>query len=397
MRYGPHNWAMKKNALSLTLAGIAGGAVVALVVGVLGVGSQTTTVYQSSDATGATPVSTSDGGGQISARDIYKKDAPGVVFISSTIVQQSQDPLGFGGPQSGQATGSGFVIDKQGLILTNFHVVNGATDIKIGFDDKKTLPARLVGKDPSTDLALLKVDPKGLNLHPLTLGSSKSVQVGDSVLAIGNPFNLDRTLTTGVVSALQRRIQAPNHFQISDVIQTDAAINPGNSGGPLLNSRGEVIGINSQIETGGSGASGNVGIGFAVPIDTAKTILPTLSDGRRVERGWLGVESQTVDQSIAALKLSIDHGALVQKVVSGSPAAKAGIRGGNKQVAISGQPITTGGDIIIGAGGHEIRTSDDLAAVIAADKPGTKVEMKLQRGKSVVTVTVTLGSRPVKF
>ena len=216
-------------------------------------------------------------------------------------------------------------------------------------------------------------------------------------MAIGNPFNLDRTLTTGVVSALQRRIAAPNGFQISDVIQTDAAINPGNSGGPLLNTAGEVIGVNSKIETGGSGSSGNVGIGFAVPINTAKSILPALSQGRRVERGWLGVESTTVDASLSSLRLSSGYGALVQRVVPKSPAAAAGIRGGSRQRTTGGQQILVGGDIIIAAGGHEIRTSDDLAAVIAGDKPGTKVPMKVRRGKETITLNVTLGVRPAKL
>jgi S1-C subfamily serine protease len=387
----------KQNAVSTGLAGIAGGGVVALVIGVLGVGSTTTTVYDSggNSSTGAVPAA--DGGTPLSAREIYKRDAPGVVFISSTIVQQTSDQFGFGGRQSGQATGSGFVIDKKGLILTNYHVVNGATAIRVGFDDKKTAPATLVGKDPSTDLALLKVDTAGLNLHPLTLGSSSAVQVGDPVLAIGNPFNLDRTLTTGVVSALQRRIAAPNGFQISDVIQTDAAINPGNSGGPLLNTAGEVIGVNSQIETGGSGSSGNVGIGFAVPINTAKTILPALSQGRRVERGWLGVEATTVDASLASLRLSSTYGALVQRVVPKSPAAAAGMRGGSRQRSAGGQQVLVGGDIIIAAGGHEIRTSDDLSTVIAGDKPGTKVPMKIRRGKDTITLNVTLGVRPAKL
>ncbi|CAB4859833.1 MAG: trypsin-like serine protease [Actinobacteria bacterium] len=387
----------KQNAVSMGLAGVAGGGVVALVIGVLGVGSTTTTVYGSAGISSGGAVPAADGGSPLSAREIYKRDAPGVVFISSTIVQQTQDQFGFGGQQSGQATGSGFVIDKKGLILTNYHVVNGATAIRVGFDDKKTAPATLVGKDPSTDLALLKVNTDGLDLHPLTLGSSSAVQVGDPVLAIGNPFNLDRTLTTGVVSALQRRIAAPNGFQISDVIQTDAAINPGNSGGPLLNTAGEVIGVNSQIETGGSGSSGNVGIGFAVPINTAKSILPALSQGRRVERGWLGVESTTVDASLSSLRLSSGYGALVQRVVPKSPAAAAGIRGGSRQRTTGGQQIFVGGDIIIAAGGHEIRTSDDLAAVIAGDKPGTKVPMKVRRGKETITLNVTLGVRPAKL
>ena len=188
------------------------------------------------------------------------------------------------------------MIDKNGYILTNAHVVDGATKITVSFGDKETVPAQVVGKDVSDDLALLKVNPSGLNLKPLALGDSRSVQVGDPTIAIGNPFGLDRTLTTGVVSALQRQIQAPNGFAIDNVIQTDAAINPGNSGGPLLDAAGRVIGINSQIATGGNG-DGNVGIGFAVPINTAKKVLPQLQKGN-VERAYLGITGATVKPSM---------------------------------------------------------------------------------------------------
>jgi len=383
---------MKKQIISLTAAGILGGVVVAGLLGVTGLGASTTTVMQSANGGRAIPVADSDKAK--SARDIYKDDAPGVVYITSTIVQKSQDPYGFQQDRSGQATGSGFVIDKSGLILTNFHVVDGASDIKVGFDNKKTVRARLVGKDPSTDIALLKVEPQSVDLHPLKLGNSDSVVVGDPVLAIGNPFNLARTLTTGVVSALQREIQAPNGFKISHVIQTDAAINPGNSGGPLLNSAGEVIGINSQIDTGGSGSTGNVGIGFAVPINTAKRILPTISQGKRVERGWLGVSSQTIDESLSALKLPSASGALVQSVTANSPAAKAGIKGGDQQVQLGGQEVVIGGDVIVGVDGKEVKTADDLSTAVSGKAPGTKVTLKIRRGSETLTKTVTLGNRP---
>ncbi len=383
---------MKKQILSLTAAGLLGGAVVAVAIGVGGSRLGSTTVMQAAGS--AQPMTVSNSSGARSPRDIYKSDASGVVYITSTIVQKTQDAFGFQEDQSGQATGSGFVIDNNGLILTNFHVVDGASDIKVGFDDKKTVQARLVGKDPSTDIALIKVDPKSINLHPLKLGDSSNVQVGDPVVAIGNPFNLARTLTTGVVSALQREISAPNGFKITDVIQTDAAINPGNSGGPLLNAAGDVIGINSQIDTGGSGSRGNVGIGFAVPINTAKKILPTISKGKRVERGWLGVSSQTIDASLSGLKLPADHGALVQQVTAGSPAAKAGIKGGDQQVQISGQSVLIGGDVIIGVDGKDVKTADDLAVIVAGKAPGTKMEFKLRRGNQTITKTVTLGNRP---
>src|SRR5919202_606876 len=268
--------------------------------------------------------------GALTARDIYKRDAPGVAFIKAQVVQRTSSPFDFGFPQEqrGEATGSGFVIDKDGTILTNAHVVNNATKITVKFANKKSATAQVLGKDESTDLAVLKVHPDGLALHPLPLGSSRSVQVGDPTIAIGNPFGLERTLTTGVVSAVQRTIRAPDGFQIDHAIQTDAALNPGNSGGPLLDATGRVIGINSQIATGGNG-NGNVGIGFAVPIDTAKRLLPELKRHGTVDRGFLGVETVPIDKTLRALNLPVDHGALVQAVPPGSPADQAGIRGGD--------------------------------------------------------------------
>jgi len=383
---------MNKTIAAMFGAGVVGGAIVAGVIGVSGLGSSTTTVLASQSAINGKPISVAQDQ-VLSAREIYRRDAPGVVFIKATVTRTQSDPFGFGGEQSGVATGSGFVISDKGYILTNFHVVDGASAINVTFDDKKSVAARVLGRDASTDLALLKVDPKGANLHPLTLGQSSEIQVGDPVLAIGNPFGLDRTLTTGVVSALQRNLKAPNGFTINDVIQTDAAINPGNSGGPLLNSAGQVIGVNSQIETGG-GSSGNVGIGFAVPIDTARKILPQLEQGQSVERGWLGVEVASVDSSMAALKLPVDSGALIQRITPNSPAAKSGLLAGTKQQKLSGQPITTGGDIIIAANGREIRTAEDLQAAIGGEKPGSVVEITVKRGDKTIKAKVKLAPRP---
>ena len=222
------------------------------------------------------------------AHQIYVRDAPGVVFVTSTIVQQGESsPFNlFGGGETqrqGKATGSGIVIDGNGTILTNYHVVENAVKVQVSFEKGQNVEAKVVGKDPSNDLAVLRIPTDGLTLHPLTLGDSSKVQVGDPVLAIGNPFDLERTLTTGVISALQREITAPNGFTINNVLQTDAPINPGNSGGPLLNAQGQVIGINSQIETGGCG-NGSVGIGFAVPINTAKSEISQLEKGGTVAR-----------------------------------------------------------------------------------------------------------------
>jgi S1-C subfamily serine protease len=375
---------------------IGAGAAIGVVEGFdLGSAKTTTTLVQQAPF-GATS-NANDGDTGLTAGDIYKRDAPGVVFVRSQIVQRTQSPFDFGLPQEqqGEATGSGFVVDNSGTILTNAHVVNGATKVTVQFQNRESVAAKVLGKDESTDLALLQIDATGRKLTPLTLGSSKRVQVGDPAIAIGNPFGLERTLTTGVISAVQRTIQAPNNFEIDDVLQTDAPINPGNSGGPLIDATGKVIGINSQIATGGSGSQGSVGIGFAVPIDTAKQIIPDLKQSGRVDRGYLGIGSATVDKTLKDLNLPADHGALVQSVAPGGPADKAGIRAGDLPATLDNHPIQLGGDIITKVAGKDIRTKDDLAAAVADRKSGDKVKVTLVRaGGKVKTVEVTLAERP---
>lgn len=381
--------------VAVVSAVIGAGAAVGIVEGLdLGSAKTTTTLVQQAPFGATSNANDADTG--LTAGDIYKRDAPGVVFVRSQVVQRTQSPFDFGLPQEqqGEATGSGFVIDHAGTILTNAHVVNGATKVTVQFQNKQSLDAKVLGKDESTDLALLKVDPAGLKLTPLTLGSSKGVQVGDPAIAIGNPFGLERTLTTGVISAVQRTIQAPNNFEIDDVLQTDAPINPGNSGGPLIDATGKVIGINSQIATGGSGSQGSVGIGFAVPIDTAKQIIPELKQSGRVDRGYLGIESTTVDKTLKDLNLPADHGALVQSVAPGGPADRAGIRAGDLSATLDNHPIQLGGDIITKVAGKDIRTSNDLQAAVADRKSGEKVKIELVRAGKVKTVEVTLGQRP---
>ncbi|MCW2968794.1 MAG: hypothetical protein JWM71_2566 [Solirubrobacteraceae bacterium] len=377
-------------ALAAAAIGGAGGAAVVAVDN--GGSGKTTTVVQQAPLSSSSPVSATNSGA-LTPSQIYKRDAPGVVFVRSEIVQHTQSPF-FLQPttQRGEATGSGFVIDKSGDILTNAHVIDGAVKVTVQFSDSHSVDATIVGKDTSSDLALLKVDPDGLNLTPLTLGSANNVQVGDPTVAIGNPFGLDRTLTTGVVSALQREIKAPNGFSIRNVIQTDAAINPGNSGGPLLDATGRVIGINSQIETGGNG-NGNVGIGFAVPIDTAKASLSALKAGHAVERAELGVTTATIDQSLAGLNLPVKSGVLVQSVAHGSAAAKAGLKGGDISAQVDGSPIQLGGDIITQVDGKAVPTADDLANVIGGHKPGDKVTITYLRAGKTQTVDVTLGKQ----
>ena len=316
-----------------------------------------------------------------------------MVLVRAQIVRPVESPFGVpGGDQREQASGSGFVIDTDGHILTNAHVIEGASNVTVQFGDKTTVDAEVVGKDTSTDLALLKVDPKRAELEPLSLGNSDSVQVGDPTIAIGNPFGLDRTLTTGVVSALQRRIEAPNGFSIEDVIQTDAAINQGNSGGPLLDGAGRVIGINSQIATGGGG--GNVGIGFAVPINTAKRVIPQLKENGRVARPYIGITGRTIDQSLDRLNLAAQSGVLVQSVQPGSPAARAGIRGGDAQVSVAGEPIVLGGDVITRIDGRRVGSMDDVVRAVSGKRPGETIQLEVVRGDETQTVSVKLGERP---
>ena len=381
-------------SLLAVLAAVLGGGVALAVAAIAGLdgGGSTTTVIQQSPLANTKSVS---GGGARTARDIYRADAPGVVFITANVVQQGSSAFGFPQSQRGEATGSGFLIDAQGTILTNAHVVDGATKVTVRFGDTKTVPAKILGKDRTTDLAVLKVDPSGLNLSPLQLGSAKDVEIGDPVVAIGNPFGLDRTLTTGVVSAKQRQIKGLADFAIDNVIQTDAAINPGNSGGPLIDSAGEVIGINSQIETGtGSGSSsGNVGIGFAIPIDTAIRLLPELKKGS-VTTGFLGISAFSIDDTLSGLNLSVKHGALVQSVTNGGPADKAGLKGGNIPAQVNGQTITIGGDIIVKVDAQAINSADDLTAYIATKHRGQVVSVQTERGGKHHTYSVTLGERP---
>jgi S1-C subfamily serine protease len=327
----------------------------------------------------------------LTVKDIYEKDGPGVVFIRAEIVQRTQSLLGLPEQQRGEATGSGFVIDQDGDILTNAHVVQGASKITVGFDNNKTVGAKVVGKDPSNDVALLKVKVGKDGLKPLTLGDSSKVHVGDPVVAIGNPFGLDRTVTSGIVSALQRQLKAPNDFTINNVIQTDAAINPGNSGGPLIDARGGVIGINSQIATAGGG--GNIGIGFAVPIDKAKQIADQLKKGGKAQNAFLGISGLSITSSLSdKLNLPTDKGALVQQATG--PAKKAGVKGGDTRVTIDNQDLVLGGDVIVQIDNQKVESMDDVVSYVDSKKPGDEVTLKLLRGSKSRTVKVKLGNRP---
>ncbi len=386
---------MKKLPSTWITAGFAGlvGAVLALVAAsALGISSNSTTTTVVRD--GATGVlrPVSDDGGVMTPREIYKRYSKGVVFITADVVKKQSNIFGAPESQSGKSTGSGFVIDKEGTILTNAHVVDGAKKVTIRFSNDKTVDAKILGADRSSDIAVLQVDSAGLDLTTLPLASAADVQVGDPVVAIGNPFGQAFSLTTGVVSAKKRSIEGLNGFAINDVIQTDAAINPGNSGGPLIDSAGEVVGINSQIATREGG--GNVGIGFAVPIDTARKLLPGLRKGI-VDTGYLGISSLSITPELAPLNLPVKSGVLIETVNPGSPAAKAGIKGGTVPAKLDGQELKIGGDVIVKIDGRSMKTSLALSQYVSSKKVGDQIEIELlSGGKQPKTVTVTLGRRP---
>jgi len=376
----------------LAAAAVLGGGVAlggAAAVGALDTDGSTTVVEQTSAAPSTVPAVAGKG---LTVNEIYKRMGPGVVQITSTIGASTSTDGQF--QQSSQALGSGFVLDKEGHIVTNYHVIDGATSIEVRFSNDDTLKATLVGSDPSTDVALLKVDASADALTPLSLADSTRVEVGDPVVAIGNPFGLERTVTTGIVSALQRAVKAPNGYSIDHVIQTDAAINHGNSGGPLLNTLGAVIGINSQIETGGSG-DGNVGIGFAVPSNTVKSVIDQLLASGKVDHAYLGVSAIAITPDIAkSFNLPVSEGLVIQTVGEGSGAAGAGLKVGTKQAVIAGESFRMGGDVIVSADGKSVGTIDELRDVVASHKPGDKIELEIYRGGEKKTVTVTLGRQP---
>jgi putative serine protease PepD len=355
-------------AVSAVVGGLASGA---LVLAVDGGGSNTTTIVRPS----ATRTISNAPGAGLDAKSLYAAASPGVVDITSRGVSSgegSQNP--FGGPQAqpqGTATGTGFVVDKDGNIVTAAHVVDGASAITVTFQDGTTRSAKLLGKDDATDVAVLKVDPSGLTLHPLELGNSSALGAGDALAVIGDPFGYDRSISTGIVSGLDRTIQAPNGFTVAHAIQTDAAMNPGNSGGPVFTADGKVIGIADQIATGGS-ANANTGVGFLVPIDLVKTELSQLKAGQNVRHAYMGVS--TSDASSAS-----STGALIGQVANGGPAADAGLRQG---------------DVVTQIGSSTIHDSGDLVAAVSTHKPGDKVSVTVRRGGGTQKVNVTLGTQP---
>jgi S1-C subfamily serine protease len=360
-------------AMTRLLSFIAGVASVGVVVGVLALAG----VFDDGDATAQqSPTTRSPAQSPAAPRtaptnvaDLYARASPGVVFVQAN---SGRGELPF--PDGGQAaSGSGFVIDDEGRIITNEHVVAGGDEFRVRFgEDGEPIEARLLGADASVDLALLQVDPDDVDgdLHPLELGSSEDLRPGDPAIAIGSPFGLEGSITSGIVSALGRTIQAPNGFSISNAVQTDAAINPGNSGGPLLDEQGRVIGVNSQIRT--EGDNDNSGVGFAVPVDEVRRAIPALERGRQVERAYLGISSRTAQSG----------GAEVGDVVDRGPAERGGLRQG---------------DVIVEIGGEPVRDQDDVAAAVNARRPGDSVPVVVERGGERRTLTVELGTQPERL
>ena len=320
---------------------------------------------------------------------VYRQASPAVANILTKATEYDffMDPV----PVEG--AGSGFLIDPRGYILTNNHVVEGAQTIEVVLGDQSRYPAKFIGADQRNDVALVKIDPKGKTLPVLQLGDSNAIQVGQKVLAIGNPFGFQSTLTTGVVSALGRTVQTSQTTFIDEAIQTDAAINRGNSGGPLINSRGEVIGINSAIYTP---TGTTAGIGFAIPINTAKRIAHDLITDGRVHQAFLGIQSYPVGGYLSqALDLPVTDGLLVQTVTRGGPAANSGIRGGDQVALLGMQRLYIGGDVIVAIDGQKVASPLDVNLVLNKKRPGDNVTVTLYRGGKKMDLSVKLGERPV--
>jgi len=322
--------------------------------------------------------------------EIYRRSYKGVVEI--TVTTDVASPFGGGGQGESQAQGSGFVYDSKGNIVTNEHVVDGAKAVSVRFWNGDIYKASVVGFDRSTDLAVIKVDAPSSILTPLTIGDSTKALVGDGVVAIGSPFGLEETVTSGIVSALHRQMVAPNGFTINDSIQTDAAINHGNSGGPLLNAQGEVIGVNAQIHPGSEGG-GSDGVGFAIPSDTIKLIAKELIANGKAEHAYLGVSVATVPESVAS-ELKLVAGVELRKVTNGTPAARAGFHDATGTKVIDGEPYPTGGDVITEVDGQKMTTAEELQRAIDARRPGDTVSITYWRSGSSHTTDVKLATRP---
>ncbi len=366
--------------------------------GIVPVKTETKTVVEQAKTSTVSMMTTG-----MTPEEIYDSYSQGVVEVVATF--SSTSSVGPYGPTSGsqQALGTGFVVSEDGYILTNAHVVseNGAIaeTVTVTFKDEESTStkatATVVGADDTSDVALLKVDPDKVDaLTVIPLGDSDALQVGEPVVAIGNPLGYDFTLTTGVVSALDRELQSPNGSIISNGIQTDAAINSGNSGGPLIDATGHVIGINEQIA---SQSGGNQGLGFAVPINTAIRVMDQLKDGGQVEYAWLGIQGQTLTADIADALGIEGEGVLVADVVADSPAANAGLKGGSTETAVQGQPYMVGGDVIAAIDGERLSSMEELAGIVSEHAPGDEITLSIVRDGKTTELTVTLAVRPQAY
>jgi len=395
---------LRKDSLPLAgalfVAAVAGGGVAVALASLVGVGERTTTVREVVSEFPLRPTDVASGarsGGAMTLRDIYRNDAPGVVQVTSTTKVEVPQTDWFGnsfglGTEIQRSLGSGFVIDKAGYIVTNYHVVGAAQVVQVSFSNSDSMKAQVVGKDPSTDIALLKVEASSRALKPLELGNSDTVQVGDQVAAIGNPLGYDRSISAGIVSALQRSLTSPDGSPIDRVIQTDAQLNHGNSGGPLLNAQGQVIGVSSAVANTGAGTQENTGIGFAIPINTVQDVVAQLKAHGRVDHPLLGVLGRSVNTQIAnQFQLAAQRGVLVERVISGSGAEIAGLRGATTRVVVEGESYQLGGDLIVRAGGQDVASTERLREIVSEHRPGDTLPVEYYRGSERRSADVKLG------
>jgi len=384
---------------ALFLAALAGGTVAVIGAALVGTGEHTTTVREIVEQAPFSPSNVSQSkGGPRSVREIYKLDAPGVVQVTTTQKVKLPQTDWFGNPfglpdtEVQRSLGSGFVIDKAGYIVTNYHVIGDAKDVHVSFSNNDSMSAEVIGKDPATDVALLKVRASSRALKALDLGNSDSIQVGDQVAAIGNPLGYDRSITLGIVSALHRSLTSPQGTPIDRVIQTDAALNHGNSGGPLLNAEGQVVGVSSAISTGDTGAQGNIGIGFAIPINTVRDVVAELKTQGHVDHPYLGVVTRPVTAAMARIfSLPVNRGLLVESVAPGSGAERAGLHGGSDQVVVEGESYQLGGDVITKVDGMNVSSVERLREIVSTHKPGESVSLEFFRKTQKLSADVKLG------
>jgi putative serine protease PepD len=377
-------------AVAALLASAGVGAGVAAIAVHESTGSNSTTVVRRPVTVNAAPAASTTPAGALSVSQIYQRSIDGVVEVLATGPSQGSF---FGGQPTESAQGTGFEVDSKGDIVTNYHVVANSDSVRVRLNDGHTYGGRVIGKNPNRDVAVIRISAPVSELHPLTFADSSAVTVGDSVVAIGDPYGLRNTVTSGIVSALNRTIVSPDNHPITWVIQTDAAINSGNSGGPLLNTEGQVVGVNSQIESGsqgGGGSSGNIGIGFSIPSNMVASTARTLIENAH-SIPYVGVELVSVSPTLAKAT-GMTAGVEVVTVTKGAPADKAGLQGSTGTQTVDGTPFSTGGDVITAIDGTNVQSADQLIGLIQKKKPGDQISLTISRDGSTKTVTVTLGS-----